>query len=65
MRLLLALSLLLPLAGCVPENPAGRIAVLILLPMAFIGLLLWAIRRGRRQGDEGGPPRGPDYDGRD
>jgi len=66
----LATLLVLPLilSGCaVLDSPAGRISLLVLSPLLFVGLLLWAIRmqrRGRLPDRE--DKRGyPDYDDRD
>lgn len=71
MRLLqqvLALLLPLPLMGCsLLDSPGGRIGLLVLLPLLFVGFLLWAIRLQRK----GRLPRAedqrgyPDYDDRD
>jgi hypothetical protein len=52
-----------PLSGCAVDGPAGRIALLILLPIGFIAGLLWAMRRGRRRDDDA-RLRGPDFDDR-
>ena len=67
---LCSLVFLLPLLpGCSAlGSPGGRIGLLVLLPLLFIGLLLWAIRVQRRR-DESGEAvdrrRFPDYDDRE
>ncbi len=62
--------LLLPLiSGCSSlDSPGGRIGLLVLLPLLFIGLFLWALRVQRlrsRQEKDIDRRRFPDYDDRE
>ena len=62
--------LLLPfLSGCTSlDSPGGRIGLLVLVPLLFIGLFLWALRvqrlRPRKEKDVD-RRRFPDYDDRE
>lgn len=53
-RLMSVLPLSLPLSACTAEmGVAGTILLLVLLPAAFVFLLLWGLRTQRRQARRG------------
>lgn len=65
-RLMSVLPLSLPLSACTAEmGVAGTILLLVLLPAAFVFLLLWGLRTQRRQvrrGDKDDRRNYPDAD---